>query len=520
MSNKAKWLAVLVSTGVLASCGGTVISSTSNAVSESNVTSSVSSGDGETVAAKGVVHAVEDTRPAAYNTYSPSGEKKGEFASLYKAIDEIVNDVDTYDYNSYITKASGEDATTPIFVNHDKYNDSVDDMFWLYQNNNQLESYVPWKNTYWTDSRDTNATVVYISPTQGPLSYFQGWSLTGVSTTQSSASSTAVWNAQETIESQVIVNMLAFSGITKETYKVDLSKAEIAPAMGSAAETDAFVGFIQCDSYNMSNIGLRCDTSTGDWYYYYGERDMESDATKEDTSKCLMTSTWNDAKKCYSPDCDVTMTLETLKLKDNDGGDYLVDRLSMDFSDGRKAVRDYEFSKITQCGTIRFSAGLDIAPKTAHQLDFMNGSYFKNLVVSSATAYAYDTMQDADAYGAVAQLDPGTYDILNSDPETAARYQTIVYGATASSDFSTAGQDIYNFDFTADTGNGALANAISNVITMIAALPDAASVAAKDSPAISKARTAYDALRTGERDLVSNYSKLVADEAALEAVLA
>jgi hypothetical protein len=511
MRKTPTFLALSLVALALAGCGGPSSSGSTTPLSSTEEASS--SNDGEGVAAKGVKHTLEETRSKAYQTHLPDGTAKEQFVSLYQAIDAVVTDTDNYDFESYITKIGD---TEKLFINKEKYSDTSADLFWQYKDNSTLDGFSPWQTTYWTDYQNTTNTVVYISPTQGPLPYYQGWRMAGVNSDANlGAGNTAVWNCQSTVEAESIVNMLAFSGITKETYKVKLTDAKFAPALGDSVPTSAFVGFIETDSYNVSNLGIECDTTTGDWYFYSGERDMNSDKTVIEDKKCLLTSTWDDTTKSFTPDEDVTMTMETLTLKDNDGEDYLVDRLTLEFSSGRKAVRDYEFAKITQCGTIRFASGLDVKSSDGHQMDFMNGSYFKNVTVTEATAYALPEMQDSDKYGNVAQLDPGTYDILNSNPETAARFQTIVYGACSSYDFATPGKDVYSYSFSANSDNPAINPSITNAIDLIAALPEAAAVSVADTVKINKARKAYDALSKVEKLLVSNYQRLVDAENAL-----
>ena len=136
----------------------------------------------------------------------------------------------------------------------------------------------------------------------------------------------------------------------------------------------------------------------------------------------------------------------------------------MDFGDGRVVVKDYEAFGLTRCGTIRFTCGLDIESENT-LVDYMCGARFENVVITSAKATVLEEMYDDKEYARDAgeeyedsdgidrnmyntKLYFGEYDILNSNPETLARFHTIVYTPTCVSyDFSTAGKDVYGFSF-------------------------------------------------------------------------
>ena len=125
----------------------------------------------------------------------------------------------------------------------------------------------------------------------------------------------------------------------------------------------------------------------------------------------------------------------------------------MEFSDGRKVVKDYEDLDLTQCGTIRFTCGLDIVSDNT-LCDLMCGAEFKNIVVTEATATVLEEMLDPLTYGILAEISfAGDYDILNSNEEffigeDSARFHTIIYNTACTSyDFSTPGKDVYNFSY-------------------------------------------------------------------------
>jgi hypothetical protein len=262
------------------------------------------------------------------------------------------------------------------------------------------------------------------------------------------------WHICTELEASATVDMEAYSGITKSVYKIDLSEAEITPSYDGADEAYAYVGFITADGNYVANVGLRCNTKDGNWYYYAGEASIESSSIELDDENCYLTSTWDDTNKCFRPDGDVTMTMELLTLKDEDGESYITHRLTMEFEDGRKVVKDYDDEDLTQCGTIRFTCGLDIVSENTLG-DLMCGAKFENVVVTKATAHVYESTYTPGNYGTKKPFIKyaGEYDILNSNEEyfigeESARFHTIIYNTNCVSyDFNTAGKDVYNFSY-------------------------------------------------------------------------
>ena len=173
-----------------------------------------------------------------------------------------------------------------------------------------------------------------------------------------------------------------------------------------------------------------------------------------DDENCYLTSTWDETEKCFRPDGDVKLQMELLTLKDENNKNYITHRLTMTFEDGRVVVKDYEDRKLTQCGTIRFTTGLDIVSDNT-LTDLMCGAEFNNVTVTKATAYVLEEMLLNPAlYGITAEISLASdYDILNSHDEyfigeDSARFHTIIYNTSCVSyDFDTPGKDVYNFSY-------------------------------------------------------------------------
>ena len=391
-----------------------------------------------------VSHNRADDREEAYVIYEADGEEVERHKSLYAAIVACVDNCDT---DAYVTEVGGAEK---LFINADKFDATTADMFWHYKEGTVKSSYTPWKTTYWTDVKGKDEIVIFKESASGQLQpYANGWELVSVSETLDDASHTAVWNSCWYLESSVIVNLEAYSGITKGVYDVKLSQARIYPSYEGSDETWAYVGFITADAYNVSNQGLRCNTADGNWYYYAGETAYNVENIEIDDEKCIMTSTWDEELGCWKPNNDVKLTMELLTITDDEGDSYIVHRLTMAVSNGKTYRRDYEIAALTQCGTVRFTCGLDIVSENTFP-DYMNGSKFENVVITSAKGTVYQEMiDDSDLYGNTTTLYiAGEYDLLNSNPASDARYHTMIYTpACVSYDFNTPGKDVYSFSY-------------------------------------------------------------------------
>ena len=389
---------------------------------------------------------VVDEREADYVVYEADGELIEQFKSLYAA---IVYCVDNCDIDAYVVHK--EDTEAKLFINADKFSVETKDMYWHYTKGTEKYAYTPWIGTYWTDAKDTDHIVIFKEASSGQIQpYANGWKLVSVSEVLEDAKNTNVWNACWKLEANATVNLEAYSGITKGVYDIKLSESRVYPTYEETEDsTYAYVGFITADAYNVSNQGLRCDTSTGNWYYYAGETGHNKNDIELDDSNILLTSTWDNAAKCWRPNADLKLTMELLTLTDDEGDSYIVHRLTMELSNGQTYVRDYEIAVLSQCGTIRFTCGLDIETDNTFP-DYMNGSKFENVVVTSAKGTVYQEMIDSsELYGNTTTLYiAGEYDLLNSNPASDARYHTMIYTpACVSYDFSTPGKDVYSFSY-------------------------------------------------------------------------
>lgn len=418
-------------------------------------------GDNEqtTVGGENGPHARTDNREKVYAVYAEDGTEIERFASMYLAIVKCVNEGYPNDYVAHVdtTVSSDEDK---LFINYERYDSTTQDMFWRYDGT-EFGDYAPWENTYWEDLQDTNYINLYKNAGKGGVlkSYYNAHKL--VNGKETSNKSLQSWNARTSIESSITVHVDKFQGFTESEYTIELSKAEIYPSYKGADKSWAFLGFETADANYVAHNGIKCDTATGNWYYYFGEADATTNKISLDDSKVIMTSTWNEEKGCYIPDSDVTLKMELL-LIDKDGNlmsveDYnkgespfVAHRLTITTDNGT-FVEDYEYGQLNLCGSIRFECGLDIEAQAAFP-DYQCGGEFKNVVITKGTVTILQrTIDHKDIYygsSETIKMAAGTYDMLNSTAGSAARYYTMIYTpCCVDYNFDVEGQDVYSFSF-------------------------------------------------------------------------
>ena len=442
-----------------ASCGGGRDSDSSGNSGNTSVDTGNSSGTssdpgGETPE---TVHYSEDTREAIYKVYSAEdGSELGAYKSLYQAIEACADEGDIEDY---VTKGTKDD--TKLFINYAAYSETTSDMFWYYENGTSLDRYTPWVSTYFSDLYTLSAkdVVVFKQATGTFTPYYQGLEIVGIG---NGADATApAWDVYRAFDTNVQVNMESYSGIVKADYTIQLSEANIRPAYEGEAPVYAKVGFINPDAYNVASYGMYCDTTTGVWYYYYGDLNNADPSDAYDgvlgidyTTEKIMTSTWDEAEGVWHPDHNIVITGEIVELTDDEGDSYAVDRLVIKDADTGEQLftRDYEASAMTLSATMRFNVGLDIynADSASGLPNYDNGAEFTNIVITEAVGTVTENSADPEHYGDhLSLLTVGEYDLLNSS-ETAseARYKTYIYNAgLVDYDYDTPGRDVYGFSY-------------------------------------------------------------------------
>lgn len=436
-----------------ASCGSDRNSGDSSGGSSDPGNSSESSEPGE----EPVVHYSEDTREEIYKVYSAEDKSElGAYKSLYEAIEACADEGDIEDY---VTKGTADDAK--LFINYAAYSEETSDMFWYYENGTSLDRYTPWVSTYFPDlyTLSSQDVVVFKQATGTFTPYYQGLEIVGLG--NGADATTETWNVYRSFDTNVQVDMDRYTGIVKADYTIKLSEASIRPAYEGEDPVYAKIGFINPDSYNVASYGMYCDTTTGIWYYYYGDLNNADPSDAYDgvlgvdyTTEKIMTSTWDEEEGVWHPDHDIVITGEIVEMTDDTGDSYAVDRLTVKDADTGEQLftRDYEASSMTLCATMRFNIGLDIynADNASGLPNYDNGAEFSNIVITKAVGTVTENSADPEHYGnQLATLDVGEYDLLNSSETVSpARFKTYVYNASlVDYDYETPGQDVYGFSY-------------------------------------------------------------------------
>ena len=436
----------------------------------------------------GMVNGRLDSRDKVYKVYDVKDIYVDSYASLYVAMNYCIE----LGNGSYITKDGFK-----LFENNEYYSKEKEDMLWHYVEGTSVNSYENWRNTFWSDVKDQSYITVLKNAGTGCLEPFaNSWTCVSVNPNPVAGiqGTTDRKNASVLLEANATVDLVPQSGITQVDYKVELSKAMITPSYTGRDKAWAYVGFITADSYNNSHMGLRCDPETGDWYYYSGEVEFNSSLI-EINDEVIMTSTWDSVNNCYRPDQDVSFRVEILKLSSS----RIVHRLTITLSDATTYAFDYEYGGLSTTGTIRFTSGLDIEPQYGCP-DYMCGAKFMNLVVTEAKGTIFD--YNRHNYGANPNITKaGVYDLLNSNPMSAARLHTIIYTPSCVEyDFTTPGKDVYSYSFDLDNTNNPVSEQIQEVIDAIDNI--------NSSSDASYAKELFDSLTSYQKYFVINKDKL------------
>lgn len=428
----------------LASCGTTTSG-------ESSLTSN------ETTSQNEINITLNDSRTDLYTTVYgmyedgvfTSFEEDKDFKSFYEAVSSCFYEGE---YGSYVYAKSDESAS-PLYKKRasrvEDYSTSTpaDQWFW-YNSDMELDGHHGYMTGFTDLYKDENYTSIY-STTDNFSPSYQPYSIIG--TENNSATTTPAWNLEPYLDSRVVYNPLAFSGIQHTTYTFDLSDSKIRPSYSETQKAYPEVFLSTTDSYNSSKQGLFMDTNNGNWYYFYGESQSQSKIYNYDYDEVIMTSTWDEDNQEFTPDGDVTLELDTVWDEENE---IIRNDLGIKVTNGDDVAtfeRSYEYVNMTACGTHRANIALDLMPIDEDEdlvlPDFMCGSYFNNIVVSEAKGTVSEDLTIIDYTQAIG-CEPGTYDLLNSTEMNEAKTGTILDASShITYDISTPGKDIYNISY-------------------------------------------------------------------------
>jgi len=488
----------------LASCG---TSTTSEGITSQN----------ETTSQNEVNVTLNDSRAdlytAVYGMYEggvfTSYNEDKNFKSFYEAVSDCFYNGE---YGSYVYAASDENAS-PLYIKRAShvadYSDTTpaDQWFW-YNSDMELDGHYGFITGFTDLYKDEGYTSIYSTKDNFAPSY-QPYSIIG--TDNNTATSTPAWNLEPYLDSRVVYNPLAFSGIQQSTYTFDLTNAKIRPSYSKTQKAYPEICLSTTDSYNSSKQGLFMDTDNGNWYYFYGESQSQSKVYQYDYDSVIMTSTWNEEAQEFTPNGDVTLELETIWDQDNE---IIRNDLNIQVeagSDISNFERSYEYVNMTACGTHRASVGLDLIPTDEEEdlvlPDYMCGSYFNNIVISNAKGTVKEGLTPIE-YTQDVGCDAGTYDLLNSSPMNVTKIGTILDGSShISYDISTAGQDVYSINYSQKDSTSSRTNAIGACESKLDQIGDEDTAS---SASVIVAKSSYDILSKQQQNVVKQIDKYLA----------
>lgn len=456
---------------------------------------------------------LNDSRQELYTTvygqydngvFTSFGEDK-DFKSFYEAVTDCFYNGE---YGSYVYAKSNASAT-PLYVKRAShvadYSDTTPaDQWYWYNSDMEMDGHFGFMTGFTDLYRNQNYTSIYSTKDNFAPSY-QPYSIIGIDDT---SASTPAWNLEPYLDSRVVYNPLAFSGIQQSVYTFDLTKAKIRPSYSSTQKAYPEICLSTTDSYNSSKQGLFMDTNNGNWYYYYGESQSQSKVYQYDYDQVIMTSTWNEAEQEFTPDGDVTLQLNTVWDEENE-----IIRNDLDISilsNGQTSTfeRSYEYVNMTACGTHRASVGLDLMPIDDEEdlvlPDFMCGAYFNNIVISQAEGTVKEGLTPVE-YTQDVGCDAGTYNLLNSAPMNPTKIGTILDGsANINYDISTPDQDVYNISYQAKDSLNPRTEAIRDCESELDEIADEDT---SSSASVIIAKASYDKLSKQQQNVIKQIDK-------------
>lgn len=364
-------------------------------------------------------HHSDDERALVYAALNKDGNLINEFKSLYAAMeacfdyDDKVRVYDASGFGSYVVKIkdNGEYDDRILFRNKKSYmytDESTEesepniDMYWYYNNGASLQRYEGYANDYWTSllngnrytsiqrladdkaTKDVNESAINI--------HASSYEIYAQNPNAQKYDITPAYNYNYELDSSA--NIFLVPGSTNVRFWLNLKNSEIYPSYHESDNAWAYVGYA-CNTVDyVLHQGLRCDTSTGNWYYYVGRAtNTENGIVIEPmdipgvTDICYMTSTFDATKGCYRPNENINLAMGLTVVETSTGsGIYnITHNLQMVFEDGRAINKSITLQSIEKIASIRFTMGLDI--ETNNDLaDYMCGAEFKNIVITYAQA--------------------------------------------------------------------------------------------------------------------------------------
>lgn len=432
----------------------------------------------ETQTQKSEVQVQTDSRSNAYVAYDKDNTKIGDYISIAAAInaavatDSFTSDNAVVQLGSYVTTTEG----TKVFQNRNGYAEASDDQFWFYTDGTALEGYDCYTGTFYSDVLKNSKTVTYSVTSRGSLAqqFHNGYAILGQDGALETEMNAQPWELSSTMDAAVLQMPNVLKGITGMSYELDMSNVKITPPYEGTDSVYAFMGFYAWQDYYVIATGIACDTSTGVWYPFEAtSRDNSfSDANYNISDKALMTSVWNEAEGCWTPQYpSITMDAKTVS-KEDDFGKFFVAEMNFNAVDDKGKVAEtyaqiIDDEKVNQFfpgspfgadNSYIFVAGLDIRNASNGNgvnvlcTDYANGAKFENLTMTKATAHVAseeEMSQEDYGYEIPAEWRGKDFDVLmaNSGQQENILKYTLLNGYAFTDYAAIDGADVYSFRF-------------------------------------------------------------------------
>lgn len=412
-----------------------------------------------------------DTRVEAYAVFSNEGILINEFKSLYDAIeacydyDEKVRSYNGDGSGSYVVKIiDGEYDNIILFRNRQSYiydsnpeNENTD-MYWYYRDGASIQRYEYWASDYWTSLLASNKFISIqrkadlkstADVSEAEIrAHAASYSIFAKNTSVDNGNISQVYNYCYGLDSNANIFFNGSKGITDIRFYVNLKNARIYPSYDDSDNAWAYIGYASFASDFIMHQGLKCDTRTGNWYYYAGivtntENGIEIKELEFEgvTDICYMTSTLKqdeNGEYYYQPNENINIAIyygssqsldengvqKTKTIVGTDGKSttyplYIVStRLQVVFDDGRTINNTESVESVENTATFRLTFGLDV-DTTDDLADYMCGAQFTNVVLTYGQAYisaSKTTIHNVhNVYSDVVSNDKHTYTYLLTD---------------------------------------------------------------------------------------------------------
>lgn len=372
-----------------------------------------------------------DTREISYAALTNQGVLINRFKSLYDAIEACFNYDERNRSNSSYDAQNNGSYVVKYFENTDTYDDVIlfrnrtsyivdnldnKDMFWYYQDGASIRKYGHYDNNYWTSllKNSKYITILRQADLNSTPNDYEG-EVKVFASSYKVINNNTTYDVPATNSSPAIVTanadaydycydldsaMSIFYAKTPNgglTYDqkfsnirnwIQLKSAEIYPSYNESDKAYAYIGYTSAAEDFILHQGIRCDSSTGNWYYYSG---IVTNTTNGITMKevmfenvsdiCYLTSTWDPVEKCYRPDQNINIAITYKNLGLENGKNKLKFTLQLVFDDERIIDIDEYVYSVNDAASFRFTAGLDVDTES-DLADYMCGAEFKNLIIT------------------------------------------------------------------------------------------------------------------------------------------